>query len=76
MTNRNKPTNPLNKWVYFSQAGLQMAIQIAICSYFGVWLDQKFPNPYSLCTVGCSLFGVFAAMYTIIKKAQQMNDEN
>jgi membrane protein len=53
-----------------------MAIQIAICSYFGVWLDQKFPNPYSLCTVGCSLFGVFAAMYTIIKKAQQMNDEN
>ncbi|MEB3016730.1 AtpZ/AtpI family protein [Capnocytophaga ochracea] len=67
--------NHLNKWITFSQIGLQMAITIAICSFFGVWLDGKFPNEYSLWTVVCSLFGVFGAMYSVIKKAQQMSDE-
>ena len=52
-----------------------MAITIAICSFFGIWLDGKFPNKYSLWTVVCSLFGVFGAMYSVIKKAQQMSDE-
>lgn len=73
---RMSTKNHLNKWIYFSQAGLQMAITIAVCSFFGVWLDTKLPNDYSLCTVVCSLVGVIGAMYTIIRKAQQMTDES
>lgn len=53
-----------------------MAITIAVCSFFGVWLDTKLPNNYSLCTVVCSLVGVIGAMYSIIRKAQQMTDES
>ena len=64
MKNSRMPTkNHLNKWIYFSQAGLQMAITIAVCSFFGVWLDTK-------------LVGVIGAMYSIIRKAQQMTDES
>lgn len=53
-----------------------MAITIAVCSFFGVWLDTELPNDYSLCTVVCSLVGVIGAMYSIIRKAQQMTDES
>ena len=67
--------NQLNKWIYFSQAGLQMAITIGVCSFLGVWLDSKLPNDYSLCTVVCSLLGVAGAIYTIIKKAIEMSKE-
>ena len=67
--------NQLNKWIYFSQAGLQMAITIGVCSFFGVWLDSKLPNDYSLFTIVCSLLGVAGAIYTIIKKAIEMSKE-
>ena len=67
--------NQLNKWIYFSQAGLQMAITIGVCSFFGVWLDSKLPNDYSLSTIVCSLLGVAGAIYTIIKKAIEMSKE-
>ncbi|SFO22013.1 Putative F0F1-ATPase subunit Ca2+/Mg2+ transporter [Capnocytophaga haemolytica] len=76
MKDLNQSKNQLNKWVEFTQVGLQMAVTIVICSYAGVWLDGKFPNQYSLCTVICSLFGVFVAMYTVIKKAQKIGNNS
>ncbi|MDO5104282.1 AtpZ/AtpI family protein [Capnocytophaga sp.] len=69
------PTKQLNKWIKFSQAGVQMAATIAICALAGNWLDGKFPELYPLFTVVLSLFGVFAAMYTIIRQAMNMSDK-
>nr|WP_314560791.1 AtpZ/AtpI family protein [uncultured Capnocytophaga sp.] len=75
LKHNQSPKKQLNNWIYFSQAGLQMAATIAICTYLGVWLDQQYPNKHSLFTIGCALFGVFAALYTIIRKALKMNKD-
>lgn len=74
---KNKlPTKQLNKWIKFSQAGVQMAATIAVCALAGNWLDGKFPELHPLFTVVLSLFGVFAAMYTIIRQAMNMSDKS
>jgi hypothetical protein len=52
-----------------------MGVTIGICAYLGAWLDKLYPNKHSLFTVSCALIGVFAGMYTIIKKALKMNDD-
>lgn len=75
MTNKQPSKKPLNKWIYFSQAALQMGVTIGICAYLGAWLDKLYPNKHSLFTVSCTLIGVFAGMYTIIKKALKMNND-
>jgi hypothetical protein len=41
---------------------------ISALSYFGVWLDEKYPNSYSAYTVVFSLIGVVSAMYLVIKQ--------
>ncbi|MCL5247537.1 AtpZ/AtpI family protein [Cellulophaga sp. 20_2_10] len=52
-----------------------MIAVIGIFSYFGVWLDKKFPNSYSLNTVIFSLVGVILAMYLVIKKVISLNKD-
>ncbi|ATA67928.1 hypothetical protein CGC48_04335 [Capnocytophaga cynodegmi] len=76
MKNYKLPTKQLNKWIKFSQAGLQMAITIAICVFLGDWLDRKFPNLYPLFTVVLSLLGVFVAIYSVIRQVMNMSDKS
>ena len=46
--------------------GLQLAVTVIVMVFLGIWLDEKFnTNPWL--TVICSMFGIFAAMYTFIK---------
>ena len=72
----NPPKNNLNKWVKISQVGLQMAVTIAICAYLGCLLETKYPTIAPWGIVGGSLFGVFAALYHVIKQVRaMMNDE-
>ncbi|WP_041991884.1 AtpZ/AtpI family protein [Capnocytophaga cynodegmi] len=76
MKNYKLPTKQLNKWIKFSQMGLQMAIVIAICVFLGDWLDGKFPNLYPLFTVVLSLLGVFVAIYSVIRRVMNMSDKS
>ena len=68
---RNNPSN----WVKFSQVGLQMAVTIALCAYGGNFLDNKYPTIAPWGVAGGSLFGVFAALYHVIKQAKAMNND-
>jgi hypothetical protein len=68
------PKHGLNTWIKFSNIGLQMAIIIGGMAYLGVWLDGKYPNRYSVYTIICSLFGVFAAFYNVYRQVKNMND--
>ena len=72
----NQQKNNPNSWVKFSQVGLQMAVTIALCAYGGNFLDSKYPAiaPWGL--LGGSLFGVFAALYHVIKQVKAMNSDN
>ena len=70
----NKKGRYFNKWIRFSNIGLQMGIIIGLCIYFGMWLDGKFPNEYTIGTICFSLFGVFAALYNVWRQVGKMND--
>ena len=46
--------------------GWQLAITIIVMVFLGKWLDAQFDtSPWMI--VCCSIFGVFAGMYTFIK---------
>ncbi|MEL4307098.1 AtpZ/AtpI family protein [Joostella sp. CR20] len=74
MTQNNKkpPKNQLSAWVKFTNIGLQMAIVIAAGTYFGVWLDEKFPNQYSAYTIIFSLLAVFASLYNVYRQVKAL----
>ena len=70
----NQQRKNLNNWVKFSQIGIQMAVIIVLCTYLGTYLDEKFLSISPWGTVLGALFGVFASLYTVIKKVNQMKD--
>lgn len=74
MINQNKKQKrkSLNTWIEFTQIGIQMGVVITAGVLIGIWLDKKYPNNYQIFTIILSLFGVFAALYMVIKKALRM----
>ncbi len=44
-------------------------------SYLGSWLDKKYPNPEGYFLKGITLFGVFVALYNVIKQVNQLNNK-
>ncbi|MGY0407087.1 MAG: AtpZ/AtpI family protein [Polaribacter sp.] len=52
-----------------------MLATIGLLTYFGWWLDSKYPNNYSAYTVVFSLLGVFAAIYQVIKQVTNMSKD-
>lgn len=55
--------------------GLEMGIIITISVLAGDWLDKKFPSVSPLFTVVLSLFGVFVAIYNVIRKVNEITKE-
>lgn len=76
MKKQQLPTKQLSKWIQFSQAGLQMAVTIAVFTLLGVWLDDEFQGVAPLFTVILSLVGVFVAMYSVIRQVINMSKES
>lgn len=69
----NTKRTQLHKYVQFTGMAFQMGIVITFFTILGIWLDDKNPNEYSLYTVLCSLFGVFASLYLVIRQVQKIN---
>ena len=46
--------------------GLQLAVTVGVMVFVGIWLDNKF-NTSPWLTLGCSFFGIMAALYSFIK---------
>lgn len=67
--------NQLNKYLQFVNIAFQMGIIITAGVFIGIWLDQEFPNKYSGFTISCALFGVFIALYQVIKGVTSLNQE-
>ena len=75
MTKKPKKKKPLKDFAVLGGIAFQMAIIIAGGAFFGVWLDQKYPNNYSAYTIIFSLISVFIALYNVIKQANQLNEK-
>ena len=71
----NPQRNNSNNWAKFSQVGLQLAVTIALWAFGGNLLVVKYPTIAHWGVAGGSLFGVFAALYHVIKQAKAMNND-
>lgn len=61
-----------NKWLVFMNIPFQMGLIIFGFSCLGSWLDEKYPNPDDSFLKGITLFGVFVALYNVIKQVNQL----
>ncbi|MBM3160663.1 MAG: AtpZ/AtpI family protein [Bacteroidetes bacterium] len=53
-----------------------MAAIIAIFTYLGTYLDKKNSGQTPWWTVGFSLFGVFSALFLVIREVLRMQNDN
>lgn len=60
----------------FSSAGIQMGIIIALFTWLGTWLDEKYYTKTPWFTIGLSLFGVIVSLVIVIREVIQMGKED
>jgi len=66
----------LNKYLSFVNIAFQMGIIIAAGVFLGIWLDEKFSNKFSAFTISFSLFGVFVALFQVIRSVRKMSNDD
>lgn len=76
MSKTNNPKKKYRNYVVFSGMAIQMGVMIVVFTFIGIWLDNKFDNPYQLYTIVMALVGVFGALYTIIRQVINMSKED
>jgi uncharacterized membrane protein len=72
MDNQQKKKQP-NKWLMLINIPIQMGIIVFLFSYFGKWLDTKYPNPYNLYIKILTMVGVAIAFYNINRQLKEIN---
>ena len=65
----------LNKFARFSALGIQMGVIIALFTWLGTWLDDKYHTSTPWWTIGLSLFGVTASLILVIREVIKMGNE-
>jgi hypothetical protein len=63
-----------NKWLALINIPIQMGIIIFVFSYFGTWLDTKFPNKHDVFVKVLILVGVAIAFYNINRQLKDINE--
>ena len=66
--NNRESKGQLNKYARFSGMAFEMIAIIGVGTYFGIKLDQKFPNEYNLYSVALSFTSVIIALIFIIRR--------
>ncbi len=72
MNPNNKKKQP-NKWLALINIPIQMGIIIFLFSFFGKWLDERFPNTSNIYIKIFVLLGVGLALYNVIRQVNQLN---
>lgn len=70
---KNEAQDKVNAFAKFSSLGIQMGVIICLGVFSGQYLDEyfKFKTPWM--TIICSLIGVFASLYIVLKGVINMN---
>ena len=69
--NPKKQTN--NKWLALINIPIQMGAIIFLFSYFGNWLDERYPNSHNVFVKILTLVGVAIAFYNINRQLKDIN---
>ena len=65
---KDKQHNSYNSYARYSGLVIQMFAVIAVGTFIGVKLDEKFPNEHNLYTIGLSLASVIGSMVLVIRQ--------
>lgn len=76
MDESKNPKKQFNKYLRFSAIAIQMGVTIGGLAYLGVWLDGAYNAGGNMYTLICTLFGVGASMYLVIKEVIKISKEN
>jgi uncharacterized membrane protein len=76
MTDKNNPKKQNNKWLALINIPIQMGAIIFLFSYFGNWLDEKYPNPHHVFSKIMILLGVVIAFYNINRLLKEINESS
>jgi hypothetical protein len=71
--NQNPKKQNNNKWFALINIPIQMGAIIFLFSYFGNWLDEKYPNSYHIYVKILTLVGVAIAFYNINRQLKEIN---
>jgi len=63
----NKEKKALNSYAKYSSIAIQMFAIIAIGTFAGIKVDEKFPNKHQIYTVLLSLLSVITAIFFVIR---------
>jgi hypothetical protein len=71
--NQNPKKQNNNKWFALINIPIQMGAIIFLFSYFGNWLDEKYPNAHNVFVKILTLVGVAIAFYNINRQLKEIN---
>lgn len=72
----DKDNKKVSKFARFSSLGIQMGVIIALFTWLGTYLDEKYHTSIAWWTLGLSLFGVIASLTLIIMEVIKMGKED
>lgn len=70
-----KKDSPLKNVAILSGIAFQMGATIYLFVLLGKWLDSKYNNGDKLFIIICTLLGVAASLYIIIKQLNRLNNK-
>ncbi|MGB2414419.1 MAG: AtpZ/AtpI family protein [Flavobacteriaceae bacterium] len=71
-----KVDNPLKQLGILSAIGLQMGVIIAVGTFIGIKLDEKYPNERNLFTLIVTFLSVILSIYFVIRRVVSTPKEN
>lgn len=58
-----------------SQVGLSMVVPILLCTYAGVWLEERYDFPYTVIMIVVGVLAGIRNVIAIVKRMQQITEE-
>jgi hypothetical protein len=72
-SNKDSKKQNISKWLALINIPIQMGVIVFLFSYFGNWLDAKYPNPNTIYVKILTLVGVAIAFYNINRQLKDIN---
>lgn len=74
--NSEESKKSISKFARFSSVGVQMGVVIALFTWLGTYLDDKYHTQTPWWTIALSLFGVVAGLVLVIREVIKMSKED
>lgn len=59
-----------------SQVGISMVVPILLCTYAGVWLEEKFGFPFTVIMIVVGVLAGVRNVVALVKRMKQISEED